>query len=169
MTRRYFAFTSPAAVVASRTFLAQRALLKQQGKAIADAFGGSPLYSTTLHGNSFLGLRFTPPMEPQQWTVPDPLTGVQRPRVTSGRRGAALASQVELRARFEALKPTAVADLRPVYAACGLNSWGDLPFGGVGYHCAEDGVYLATELDLSHAGSEITGSQFDAAVRRSDA
>jgi len=168
MTRRYFAFTSPAAIAASRAFLAQRALLKQQGKAIADAFGGSPLYSTTLHGNSFLGLRFTPPMEPQQWTKPDPLTGIQRPRAISTSRGAALASLVELRARFEALKPTAVADLAPVFAACGTD-WGNLLFGGVGYHCAEDGVYLATELDLSHAGSEITGSQFDAAVRRSDA
>ena len=167
MTRRYFAFTSSAAIAASREFLAQRVLLKQQGKAIADAFGGTPLYSTTLHGNTFVGLRFTPPMDAPQWTKPDPLTGIQRPRATSTSRGAALASLVELRAKFEALKPTAVADLEPVFKACGTN-WGDLLWGGVGYHCAEDGVYLATELDLSRAGTEITGGDFDAAVRRSD-
>jgi hypothetical protein len=162
--RRYFAFTSPAAIKASRAFLAQRALMKQQGKAIGEAFGGIPLFAYSVHGESFLGLRFVPPMEPPLWTRPDPATGVQRPRAVSTSRGAALTALVELRARFEALKPTAVADLGPVFAACGTD-WGNLLFHGVGYHCFEQGVYLSTSLDLSSKGTELTGSQFDAAVR----
>ena len=167
MTRRYFAFTSPAAVQASREFLAQRALLKQQGKAIADAFGGIPVFATTLNGMSFLGLRFVPPLESQLWTAPSPATGIQHPRENDFGRGAARAAAIELRAKYEALRPASVVSKAPVYEATGM-TWTCHMLGAIGHHCTEDGIYVVSDRDHTQYGTEISEATFNAAVHGSD-
>jgi hypothetical protein len=161
MTIRYYRFTTAPVLDAVLEFSAHVKILQNQSRALAEAFGGRPLYGTSVHGRSFCGLIFDPPKDSILWTKPDRHNrGAQqlRAKVAAAHRSESNA----LRARWQALQPTIRPSLDAVWAACGTD-WGTLLFGGAGYIMRDTAFYVATRADLSAIGEEITGGEYDAA------
>jgi hypothetical protein len=159
---RYYRFTAPAVLYAVRQYAAESQTLTQHAHALAEAFGGRPLYSHSLHGRSFHGLVFEPPQDHTVlWTKPDFKSGrIQRPRSTCPR--AHRDALKDLRERWNALLPTFRPSLDPVWKACGTD-WGALIFCGVGYLMRDDAFFVTTAATLT-GGVEITGSDYAAAA-----
>ncbi len=163
---RYYRFTSPEAQAAGREYSAQQKLLTEQARAVAEHFGGKALYMRSVHGRTFAGLRFEPPLDSPLWTKPDKVRcGPQRPRMSARGHRADLE---DLRAQWMALMPTAEPRTDAMFKACGTD-WGALLFSPLAYVIRDDAIYLATSLDLTARGQEITGGEYNAAVKATDA
>lgn len=159
--RRYYRFTSPEALTASRQYAAECIELQNQAKALGNEFGGKPLFSTGLHGRGFAGLVFDPRLDSPHWTKPDKRNGnVQRLR--SSVPAPLRAEHVAMKARWEAAEPTAKPSTDALFKAFGTD-WGVLLFTGIGYVLTDTAVYVVTSLDLSKHGQEITGGEYQAA------
>lgn len=161
MTTRYYRFTSTAVLDAVREFCAHVKILQHQARTMAEAFDGRPLYGTSVHGRSFIGLVFDSPKDSTLWTKPDRQNrGAQQPRA---KVAAAHRSELDaLRERWKLLQPTMRPSLDAVWEACGTD-WGMLLFEGAGYVMREDAFFVATRGDLSARGEEITGGEYAAA------
>jgi hypothetical protein len=160
-TYRYYRFTSPEAMEASRQYTADCVLLQEQAELLGKEFGGNPVFYSGVHGRGFAGLKFTPALDSPLWTKPEKKFGdVQRIRASVK---AAMRPEHDLvKTRWEAFKPTARPDTAPLFKACGTD-WGQLMFSGIGYTLRDDAVYMTTALDLTEHGQEITGGEYQAA------
>jgi hypothetical protein len=163
MIIRYYRFTAAAVLNAVRQYCADVETLQHQAHALAEAFGGRPLYGTSVHGRSFCGLIFDPPKDTTLWTKPDRQNrGAQqlRCKVAAEHRDELNA----LRERWKALQPTMRPPLDAVWEACSTD-WGQLLFGGAGYVMRDTAFFVATRIDLTASGEEITGGEYEEASK----
>lgn len=163
MSVRYYRFSQPAVLATAKSYIDDCGLLNEQISVLVKEFGGRSIVANNVHGRRFAGLVFSPAKDAALWTKPDrQCMGTQRPRskVPAAQRDAL----AELTERWTALQPTIHPSLDALLTACGTD-WGNLLFGGFGYKLTDHAVCIATSLDLSASGEEITGGDYEAAAR----
>lgn len=167
MTIRYFRFTTPLVLDAMCQFKADVAAMNKKANDLAADFSGTPLYSHSIHGTHFAGLVFDPPKDSTLWTKPDRKSaGLQRLRTNVPAKHR---EELEtLKARWKSLETTNEASLDAVLKACGTD-WGNLLFAKFGYVMTDSAMFIATSLDLSANGEEITGGEFEASSKAAKA
>lgn len=175
MSTRYYRISYPEALAAWDAYEQASDAVDDSCKAFAAQHpGASPVYSFSVHGQAFHGLRFDPPKVSPLWTVAQSKDGmVQRPRSAlpksfKGDRPAALQELKALKDAWAAAVPTrgrgGFASRDVLWAALGTD-WGSLLFNGITWHRQGDAIYVATPAKLDPRAVEITGSEFDAAKR----
>lgn len=147
--------------------LAELHAMRDEAKAFAELFGGEPYFTNTCNDVHFGGVRFSPKMPTDIWTVPNHFGG-QRPRaklirrapISPGRRNEH-GTLLTLWAEYE---PKGIVKIEPVYNALGMD-WSDFVISGIGIFQHNGALYIEADVQLSRNVTEILGSEYAAALR----
>lgn len=168
---RYYRVTTPTVLQAWASYSEEVRALQAKGDAFAAMYpNAKAVFSYSVHGTSFYGLKFSPAMPPELWTLPDAKAGdTQRPRLSLSKKSSAAwrrsaAQQLkDLNAGWTENLPRDRPSLDSFWKSIGTD-WGILMFVGIQYHLAPDSsaIYIATKRPLAPHCTEITGGEFEA-------
>lgn len=172
MSNKYFKSDAP--VVLSAFFAQQKAKqeLLVESKKIATKFDGSAVFSSSLNGISFYGIKLNNYHTRDDnilWTSPERSSEVSRPRSSIKKQAEWTKVQfseikqrlVDLKQQYEAIEWPVKVDIEPLLSAIGTSS-GMLFFNGLCMFEHNGALFIKTSLTLSNC-TEILGSEFDAA------
>jgi hypothetical protein len=167
---RYYRIEYPEAIAAWDAYDSAVLALKTDCDAFAAKYPGArPVFSFSVHGQRFFGLRFTPVLNSPLWTIAQERTGfVQRPRSAlpksfKGDRKIAERERKALESDWASNIPEAVIGEGPsldqLWKSLGTH-WGDLLFGGIKRFRKGAAIYVATSVKLDPRAAEITGGEY---------
>lgn len=167
---RYYRINYAEALAAWDAYEKTAEQLEADCRAFAENFtGATPIFSFSVHGQRFHGLRFTPIIDSPLWTIAAKREGyVQRPRSAlpksfKGDRKAAANELKGLWTDWACKMPDSIVgqgpDLDGLWSALGTH-WGDLLFNGIKRFRRGGCIYVCTGASLDPRAQEITGGEY---------
>jgi hypothetical protein len=178
-TIRYYVVDSAEVMAAWNAYAAAKLEVKAAGDAFAARYpGAKAVFSYSVDGMKFYGLRFEPPLTSPLWTKPQVMQGkIQRPRssLPKGQNARGITDRAQAAIELGELlrewgnnSPKKEANTDALYRSLGAD-WGNFWMGGLSCSAHDGKLYIATHVELKAPSMEITGGAYNAACASASA